>query len=140
MTAQPHQPTALDVPCAGLLFDNDGVLVGSDHGVDQAWSRWARDRDLPPEQVTAMVHGRSSADVVALLAADPKERPAALAAIDHLEAEAAATTTALPGALDFLESLPHDRWAVVTSRRACRSRSAAGVAPSSPGPGWPGPR
>jgi sugar-phosphatase len=96
MTAQPHQPTALDVPCAGLLLDNDGVLVDSDHGVDHAWSRWARDRDLPPEQVTAMVHGRSSADVVALLAADPKERPAALSATDHLEAEAVATATALP--------------------------------------------
>ncbi|WP_405623529.1 hypothetical protein [Streptomyces sp. NBC_00076] len=45
MTALPHPPTVLDIPCEGLLFDNDGVLVDSDHGVDQAWSQWARDRD-----------------------------------------------------------------------------------------------
>lgn len=115
MTAQIHQPTVLDIPCEGLLFDNDGVLVDSDHGVDQAWSQWARDHDLPPEQVTAMVHGRRSADTVALLVTDPNERPAALAAIDRLEVEAAATTTALPGALDLLEGLPRERWAVVTS-------------------------
>ncbi|MGW7752625.1 HAD-IA family hydrolase [Streptomyces violaceusniger] len=34
---------------------------------------------------------------------------------DRLEVQAAVTTTALPGALHFLESLPRDRWAVVTS-------------------------
>ncbi|MEO6091327.1 MAG: HAD-IA family hydrolase [Umezawaea sp.] len=115
MTAQTDPSTVLDIPCEGLLFDNDGVLVDSDHGVDQAWSQWARDRDLPPEQVTAMVHGRRSADTVALLVTDPNERPAALAAIDRLEVEAAATTTALPGVLDFLGGLPRERWAVVTS-------------------------
>ncbi|MGW3981928.1 HAD-IA family hydrolase [Streptomyces mirabilis] len=134
MNAQPHQPTVLDIPCEGLLFDNDGVLVDSDHGVDQAWSRWARDRDLPPEQVTTMVHGRRSADTVALLVTDPEERPAALAAIDRLEVEAASTTTALPGALDFLESLPRDRWAVVTSGVAvlARARLAAAGLPAPP--------
>lgn len=115
MTAQLHPATVLDIPCEGLLFDNDGVPVDSDHGVDQAWSQWARDRDLPPDQVTAMVHGRRSADTVALLVIDPKERLAALSAIDRLEIETAVTTTALPGALDFLDGLPRERWAVVTS-------------------------
>ncbi|AQU70232.1 HAD-IA family hydrolase [Streptomyces niveus] len=134
MTAQPHPPTVLDIPCEGLLFDNDGVLVDSDHGVDQSWSQWARDRSLLPEQVTAMVHGRRSADTVALLVTDPKERPAALAAIDRLEVEAAATTTALPGALSFLESLPRDRWAVVTSGVTvlAQARLAAAGLPTPP--------
>ncbi|MFD3480526.1 HAD-IA family hydrolase [Streptomyces sp. NPDC058695] len=138
MTAQQPHPshplTALDIPCQGLLFDNDGVLVDSDHGVDQAWSQWARDRDLPPEQVTAMVHGRRSADTVALLVTDPKERGAALAAIDRLEVEAAATTTALPGAREFLTSLPYDRWAVVTSgvTALAQARLAAAGLPTPP--------
>ncbi|MEV4997500.1 HAD-IA family hydrolase [Streptomyces niveus] len=134
MTAQPHPPTVLDIPCEGLLFDNDGVLVDSDHGVDQAWSQWARDCGLLPEQVTAMVHGRRSADTVALLVTDPKERPAALAAIDRLEVEAAAATTALPGALRFLESLPRDRWAVVTSGVTvlAQARLAAAGLPAPP--------
>ncbi len=62
-----------------------------------------------------MGHGRRSADTVALLVSDPEERPAALAAIDRLEVEAAAATTALPGALEFLESLPRGRWAPTPS-------------------------
>ncbi|MGW7202876.1 HAD-IA family hydrolase [Streptomyces sp. NPDC054837] len=134
MTAQPHPPAVLDIPCQGLLFDNDGVLVDSDHGVDQAWSQWARDRDLPPEQVTAMVHGRRSADTVALLVTDPKKRPAALAEIDRLEVVAAATTTALPGAFDLLASLPRERWAVVTSgvTALARARLTAAGLPTPP--------
>ncbi|MFD0307350.1 HAD-IA family hydrolase [Streptomyces sp. NPDC127119] len=122
------------IPCDGLLFDNDGVLVDSDVGVDQAWSRWARARGLSAEQVTAMVHGRRSADTVALLVTDPGERPAALAEIDRLEIEAAATTTALPGALDLLTSLPDGSWAVVTSgvTGLARARLAAAGLPLPP--------
>ncbi len=133
-TAQPHPPAALDIPCQGLLFDNDGVLVDSDHGVEQAWSQWARDHGLPPQQVTAMVHGRRSADTVALLVTDPKGRPAALAAIDRLEVEAAATTTALSGARDFLAGLPRERWAVVTSgvTALAKARLAAAGLPTPP--------
>lgn len=103
------------IPCEGLLFDNDGVLVDSDQGVRTAWGRWARVRGLPEDEVTAMVHGRRSADTVALLVADPAERPAALAEIDRLEVEAAAGTVALPGASSLLKALPEDVWAVVTS-------------------------
>jgi sugar-phosphatase len=124
----------MKIPCEGLLFDNDGVLVDSDLGVDQAWSRWARTRGLSAEHVTQMVHGRRSADTVALLVADAGERPAALAEIDRLEIEAAATTTALPGALDLLTSLPHGSWAVVTSgvTGLARARLAAAGLPLPP--------
>ncbi|MFE2053421.1 HAD-IA family hydrolase [Streptomyces sp. NPDC059459] len=134
MTPQPRPPAVLDVPCEGLLFDNDGVLVDSDQGVNQAWSQWARDRGLSPDQVTAMVHGRRSADTVALLVPHPQERPDALAAIDALEVEAATTTTALPGAVDFTTRLPRDRWAVVTSGVSvlARARLAAAGLPVPP--------
>ncbi|GAA2664937.1 HAD-IA family hydrolase [Streptomyces vastus] len=124
----------MKIPCQGLLFDNDGVLVDSDAGVDQAWSRWARERGLPAEEVTAMVHGRRSADTVALLVDDPAERAAALAEIDRLEIEAAALTTALPGALDLLTALPQGSWAVVTSgvTALARARLAAAGLPVPP--------
>ncbi|MFS8197832.1 HAD-IA family hydrolase [Streptomyces sp. CWNU-52B] len=124
----------MKIACEGLLFDNDGVLVDSDLGVDQAWSRWARNRGLPAEQVTAMVHGRRSTDTVTLLVTDPGERPAALAEIDRLEIEAAATTTALPGALDLLTGLPPGSWAVVTSgvTGLARARLAAAGLPLPP--------
>ncbi|MFF3483249.1 HAD-IA family hydrolase [Streptomyces sp. NPDC002701] len=124
----------MKIACEGLLFDNDGVLVDSDLGVDQAWSTWARARGLDAGQVTAMVHGRRSADTVALLVTDPGERPAALAEVDRLEIEAAATTTALPGALGLLTSLPRGSWAVVTSgvTGLARARLAAAGLPLPP--------
>jgi sugar-phosphatase len=104
------------IPCRGLLFDSDGVLVDSDASVDLAWSRWADDWDLDRVVVVAAVHGRRSADTVALLV-DPARQAAALEAIDRYEVEDAATVTALPGAAELLGSLPDGRWAVVTSGR-----------------------
>ncbi|MFD7712075.1 HAD-IA family hydrolase [Streptomyces sp. NPDC059786] len=122
------------IPCDGLLFDNDGVLVDSDEGVGLAWSRWARDRGLVPEDVVALVHGRRSADTVALLVPDPGQRAAALAEIDRLEVEAAVTTAALPGARPLVDGLPRDRWAVVTSgvTALARARLAAAGLPAPP--------
>ena len=75
-----------------------------------------------------MVHGRRSADTVALLVDDPAERGAALGRIDCLEIEAAGLTTALPGALDLLTSLPHGSWAVVTSGVTALARARLGAA------------
>ncbi|SFL15343.1 HAD-IA family hydrolase [Geodermatophilus ruber] len=104
------------VPCRGLLFDSDGVLVDSDAVVELSWSRWAEERDLDAAAVLAMVHGRRSADTVALLV-EEAARTDALAAIDRYEVEDAAGVTALPGAADLLTALPAGAWAVVTSGR-----------------------
>jgi sugar-phosphatase len=69
---------------------------------------------LDPELVVALVHGRRSADTVALLVAQA-ERAEALARIDRFEVEDAATVTACPGARELLTTLPGRAWAVVTS-------------------------
>jgi sugar-phosphatase len=117
------------IPCRGLLFDSDGVLVDSDASVLLSWSRWAERWDLDPAEVAAMVHGRRSADTVALLI-DSADRARALAQIDRYEVEDAATVTACAGAADLLRSLPRDRWAVVTSGRrdlATARLAAAGL-------------
>jgi sugar-phosphatase len=116
-------------PCRGLLFDSDGVLVDSDASVHLSWSRWARDHGLDPADVVDAVHGRRSADTVALLI-DAAGQAAALEAIDRYEVEDAATVTALPGAAEVLASLPPDGWAVVTSGRrplASARLAAAGL-------------
>jgi mannitol-1-/sugar-/sorbitol-6-phosphatase len=104
------------IGCRGLLFDNDGVLVDSDASVELSWSRWAVGWGLDPAAVAAMVHGRRSADTVALLIG-PADRARALADIDRYEVEDAATVTALPGAAELLAALPVGTWAVVTSGR-----------------------
>lgn len=119
------------LPCRGLLFDADGVLVDSDASVETSWTRWARTWGFDPEAVLAMVHGRRSADTVALLV-DPADRARALADIDRIEVEDAAAVTALPGAASLLGSLPAGAWAVVTSgtRALATARLAAAGLPA----------
>jgi sugar-phosphatase len=116
-----------------LLFDSDGVLVDSDASVLHSWTRWAQRWDLDPAEVTAMVHGRRSADTVALLMA-VEDRAPALAEIDRYEVEDAATVSALPGAAELLDALPAGSWAVVTSGRrelaVARLRAAGLPVPS----------
>lgn len=102
------------ISCAGVLFDCDGVLVDSDASVVSAWTRWARARELDPEQVLSLVHGQRSADTVAQLI-EPRHRTEALAQIDRYEIEDARAVEAIPGALELTASIRRERWAVVTS-------------------------
>jgi sugar-phosphatase len=120
----------LVVPYRGLLFDADGVLVDSDPSVEFSWRRWARVWRLDPEAVLPMVHGRRSADTVALLI-DESDQEQALADIDRFEVEDAARVVACPGAAEILGSLPSGAWAIVTSARrdlANARLAAAGLA------------
>jgi sugar-phosphatase len=111
----------------GLLFDSDGVLVDSDASVRSAWTRWAGEYGLDAARVTALVHGRRSADTVAALL-PPRHVPGALAAIDRYEVEDAARVTALPGAAAILASLPPGSWAVVTSAVGALARARLAAA------------
>ena len=105
---------ALPVPCAGVLFDCDGVLVDSTEGVESAWSQWAQRYGFVPADVLALVHGRRAADTMALLL-DEERREAALALINELEIAGAPSTRAIAGAPALTASMPAGRWAVVTS-------------------------
>ena len=116
--------------CAAVLFDADGVLVDSDASVISAWSRWAVAYHLDPGHVLGMVHGRRSADTVALLVPDNQEQ--ALRDVDYAELADAATVRAVPGARTLLDDLNRagTPWGVVTSatRALARARhQAAGL-------------
>jgi sugar-phosphatase len=102
------------LPCRGILFDCDGVLVDSDASVMSAWGRWAVELGLDPDDVLPIVHGRRSEDTIAQLL-PAAERAAGVDLIDRLELDDAATVRAIPGALELVASMPADSWAVVTS-------------------------
>jgi mannitol-1-/sugar-/sorbitol-6-phosphatase len=104
----------LTLPARGLLFDNDGVLVDSEAGVVSAWSRWADQHGLDPEQVVELVQGRRAADTVAMLVA-PERVARSVALVDRYELEDVDGTTAVPGVLDLMPQLAGVPWAVVTS-------------------------
>jgi sugar-phosphatase len=117
------------VPGLAVLFDCDGVLVDSLASVDRAWSRWSTRYGLDPDDVAGMIHGRRSADTVALLI-EPAHRAEAMAAIDEYELEDAASVTAIAGARELVASIPDGAWALVTSGKAALARArleAAGI-------------
>jgi mannitol-1-/sugar-/sorbitol-6-phosphatase len=110
---QMGHPVAVHIPCRGVLFDCDGVLVDSAASGEAAWTEWARRYTLDPAEVLAGVHGRRSADTVGLFV-PPACREGALQAIEAIEIAASKDTTAIAGAPQLL-ACPPPRWAVVTS-------------------------
>ncbi|MER8117287.1 HAD-IA family hydrolase [Streptomyces sp. NPDC094031] len=115
-----------------LLFDNDGTLVSSYESVVRCWTVWAKEYGVTAEQFGQVeLHGRTAAEIVAdLLPADVV--PRAVARVEQLEVADVSGVRLLPGTREFLDSLPADRWAVVTSatRRLAEARLAAvGVTP-----------
>ncbi|MFG2379229.1 HAD family hydrolase [Streptomyces sp. NPDC048504] len=124
----------MKIHAEALLFDNDGTLVSSLESVRRCWTRWAEEFGITAEDFARVeLHGRTAVAIAAdLLPADVV--PAAVARIEALEVEDVPNggATLLPGTRDFLDSLPADRWAVVTSatRRLAEARLAhVGILP-----------
>lgn len=101
-----------ELRCAGILFDLDGTLIDSGDAVVRAWTAFAQETGRDPQEILAMCHGVRTVEVIARLGVDMAIREAAL----KVEAGIIdAGSAPIPGAIDLLESLPPDAWAVVTS-------------------------
>jgi sugar-phosphatase len=102
------------IGCSALLFDMDGVLIDSTPAVSRVWRRWAVEHHFNPEEVVARAHGRPSITTVReyLPHADAvaENRLVERAEIEDLEG-----VVPLPGSRELLQSLPPDRWTIVTS-------------------------
>ncbi len=106
----------MKIQAEALLFDNDGTLVSSLESVYRCWTRWAREYGITAEEFARVeLLGRPAAEIAADLL-PPEQVPGAVARIDELEvSDVAGGVRLLPGTRELLESLPADRWAVVTS-------------------------
>lgn len=101
---------------AGLLFDNDGVLVDSTAAVEASWRAFASWYGLPADDVLERVHGRRSRDVIAHYADRlPVSTDEAFARYIDACIHDFAQVELLPGTADLIASLPEKGWAVVTS-------------------------
>jgi mannitol-1-/sugar-/sorbitol-6-phosphatase len=102
------------IQCGGVLFDMDGVLVDSTPAVARVWTVWARKHGFDPDEVVRQAHGRPSlATIIELLPSgdhDAENRD-----VERREIEDLADVVALPGALQLLQAIPPQLWAVVTS-------------------------
>ncbi len=105
---------AIQLHCAALLFDLDGVLINSTPAVARVWRRWALERGFNPEDVVARAHGRPSLTTVREFLPNA-DHEAENREVERREIEDLDGVVPLPGALDLLSSLPPGRWTIVTS-------------------------
>src|SRR6267378_431876 len=105
----------IPIQCRGLLFDLDGVLVDSTPAVARAWAGWAREHGFDePDEVVKKAHGRPSIATIRELlpradhAAEDRE-------MERREIADVEGVVPLPGAMELLQVLPLERWAIVTS-------------------------
>lgn len=112
----------IPIRCRGVLFDLDGVLVDSTPAVARVWAGWAREHGFDPDEVTRQAHGKPSISTIRELlphadhVAEDRE-------VERREIADVEGVMPLPGAMELLQALQLDRWAIVTS---C-TRSLAGV-------------
>jgi len=135
----------MKIQADALLFDNDGTLVSSLESVYRCWTRWAEEYGITAEEFARVeLHGRPAAEIAAdllpAMGVPPRERsrawgsvPEAVVRIEQLEVEdVEGGVHLLPGTRALLDSVPADRWAVVTSatRRLAEARlDEAGIRP-----------
>lgn len=97
-----------------ILFDLDGTLIDSLPAVERAWSFWATQVGLNPDEVLPHIHGRRSLDSIRVLAPhlNAEEQDLVLRKIESSETEG---VRLLPGSAELLASLPEGTWTIVTS-------------------------
>jgi len=101
----------------GLLFDLDGVIVDSHEVVERHWRQFASWHGLDATGLSKRALGRPSLEAIQreLPHLSTSELQEAASRFYVLEETDTAGVTWVVGAETLLDSLPDDRWAVVTS-------------------------
>ena len=115
---------------AAFLFDMDGTILSSIESAERVWSAWAVRHGLDVATFLPTMHGRRAIDTVLRQELPGIDAEAEAAGILQAEIDDVDGVHALAGAVEFLASLPQDRWAIVTSASrslALRRLEAAGL-------------
>jgi len=118
-------------PYEALLFDMDGTILTSSAAAERAYAAWARRAGVSEDAVLGYFHGRRAIDTISHFAPPSMDVDAEARWLEAYELEDLQGITAKPGAIRLLNTLPADRWAVVTSssRELARKRIAAAGLP-----------
>lgn len=100
--------------CTAILFDLDGVLVDSSTVVKRHWKNWADSHGVSFDRLMDIAHGRTSAEIIRLMAPqlDAELEGRRREAVEGVDTDG---LKVFDSVCDLLQSLPPDRWAVVTS-------------------------
>jgi sugar-phosphatase len=103
--------------CVAVLFDLDGTLVDSTKVVGRIWGEWARRQGLDPDWVMHIAHGQRTYDSVKTVAPylTIEEQHQAFKDIEGREIVETDGLVVFEGGKQLLESLPANRWTIVTS-------------------------
>lgn len=116
---------------AAFLFDMDGTILSSIKAAERVWTTWAEQQGLEVASFLPTIHGRRAVDTIARLQLpniDPLKEAEALTLMEIADV---AGIEPIAGAAQFLNALPPERWAVVTSapRTLALARIAAAGLP-----------
>jgi sugar-phosphatase len=119
---------------AAILLDMDGTLLSSIEAAERVWTRWAAQFGIDARTFLHGIHGQRAVDSVRQLNIPGVDPVAEANAITLAEIEDVEGVRAIPGARNFVSTLPNGRWAIVTSAPralAVRRLAAAGLTPPS---------
>ncbi|MQB41286.1 HAD-IA family hydrolase [Rhizobium sp. ICMP 5592] len=126
-------PLHPDRSFGAFLFDMDGTVLNSIAVAERVWTAWALRHNVDVEGLLAIVHGRKATETITRLGLsgiDPAEEARLLTLAEIADV---AGVEPIAGAIDFLNTLPRDRWAIVTSA----PRDLAAVRLKAAGIPWP---
>ena len=117
-----------EIRTRAVIFDMDGTLVDSTGVVEQVWGEFAADYNLDIATILATSHGVQGIDTIRRFA--PSDADHVTIAADLMSRELTRTDgiVEIPGALAFLQSLPADLVALVTSAPTELAELRMGVA------------
>ena len=108
-------PLFRNQPYAAFLFDMDGTLLDSSAVVNRVWRSWAERHGIDPPRLLAAMHGVRAEDTVRRFAGPTLDVAAETEWIHQAELNDVDGVIGLDGIGAFLERLPANEWAVVTS-------------------------
>lgn len=113
-----------------FLFDMDGTILSSIVAAERVWAAWATKHGLDVEAFLPTIHGVRAIETIRGLNLPDIDLMAEVEALTQAEFDDVEGIESIAGAATFLNELPGDRWAIVTSaprRLAIRRLEAAGL-------------
>ncbi|RMT85528.1 hypothetical protein ALP39_01070 [Pseudomonas marginalis pv. marginalis] len=119
-------------PYRAFLFDMDGTLLNSIAAAERVWSTWAERHRLDVAAFLTTIHGARAIDTITRQALPGVDPQVEAQWITEAEINDVDGVVAISGAVEFLNNVPGDQWALVTSAPkalALRRLQAAGITP-----------